>query len=100
MRKITVLMLLLICLVGLFAVTNSPNSASAGFQTMEKGLKDIKSSWFGIDRKITVYTRMGEVAYEFEGEFDIDTDKAGRIVFDADNKRIITNMDYIAVEKN
>ena len=71
-----------------------------GLQSWEKGAKDFVSSWAGIERKIKVFTKTGEVVYEFEGRFDIDTDRVGRIVFDANDSRVITNMDYIAVEKN
>ena len=76
------------------------NSYGSGLQTWEKSGKDFISSWVGIERKIKILTKTGEVVYEFEGKFDIDTNKPGRIVFDANGSRVVNNMDFIAVEKN
>lgn len=73
-------------------------------ESTERKIKDIQSSWVGLNRKVVVYSYGGQVIGEWSGKIDISSssiDGTARILFETPNgKRVaIYNATVIAVEK-
>ena len=86
-RKLALLVTLFIIAVSLLA---------CGEQEKARRAKDVQSAEFGLHRNLKVYSQSGELLREYEGVFDIDSNKdidggttGTKIKFDLNGKRVI-----------
>jgi len=79
-------------------------SVLAGCSAFERQVKDVQSSWTGLDRIVTVYDENGNPIKTYEGKIDIeDSNQSGgvnKVKFELNGKRIIIyNCPVIVEEK-
>ncbi len=69
-------------------------------QSFKRKLKTFTSEYKGgMERTLEVYSNTGELIKVYEGKFDIQTDDAGKLLFDINNKRHIIHGGIVIVEE-
>lgn len=76
-------------------------SVMGGCASLDSFTKDIESDTKGLDRKVTVYSKTGEVLKEYEGTIRTkSSSESSNIIFEVNGKRInIYNADVVIEEK-
>jgi hypothetical protein len=65
---------------------------------IQKDIKHSQSSWFGLSRKVTLYSANGTIIREWEGRFKVESTYSGAC-FIIDGKEIKISGTYIVEEK-
>ncbi len=88
-KKITLIVLLLVLVLAL-----------SSCKSIERDIKDYKSSWTGLKRTVQVYSQDGKLIKEYEGKIDIEVNDYGnKVKFDVDGKRVIINNAIVIIEE-
>ena len=68
-------------------------------EKMKRSIKDVKSNYLGLKRKVEVYTNYSNVPVKiYEGDIDVDF-KGNRILFELDGRRHIIIGGVVVIEE-
>lgn len=68
-------------------------------QSCRRSIKTFSSGILGLERKLEVFDYNGNLIRTYEGRFDIQTDSAGKLLFDINGKRHIIHGGIVIVEE-
>lgn len=75
-------------------------SLFVGCKEVGRSMKDLGSSFSGLDRVVEVYTLEGTLLKRYKGQLDIETNEYGnKIKFDLNGKRVIIYNAVVIVEE-